>query len=269
MSAIDYQSQIPYYVQVKQVIRDRIQNGIWQPNDQLPSEAELCESFNVSRTVIRQALQDLIHEGLITRRKGKGSFVAPVKISERLVQRLTGFYHDMVEQGYQPVTKVLKQEVIPASRTVAERLQILTGDPVTEIVRLRLVDETPIVYVTTYLPYHLCPSLVNDELSNQSLYDLLEQRYGITIARGRRSIQAVPAPEREAELLEINRGVPLFLLESVSYTSDGTPVEYYLAYHRGDRSKFEVELIRFREPQGTLATADLPPSNRFAVPRDW
>lgn len=266
MNGIDHQSQIPYYVQLKEVIRERIRSRVWQPNDQLPSEAELCETFNVSRTVVRQALQDLIHEGLIIRRKGKGSFVAPAKISEQLVQKLTGFYHDMVAQGYHPVTQVLKQEVVPSPPKVAANLGMGVGTPVIEIVRLRFVEETPIVLVTSYLPHALCPGLVNDDLSSQSLYDLLEKNHHLYIARGRRVMQAVPAPENEAQLLQVEKGAPLFLLDSISYLDDDTPVEYYYAYHRGDRSQFEVELIRRRELDSETPFGSLPPSNKIALP---
>lgn len=264
MNGIDHKSQIPYYIQVKDVIREQIRSRIWQPNDQLPSEAELCDAFNVSRTVIRQALQDLIHDGLIIRRKGKGSFVAPAKISEQLVQKLTGFYHDMVAQGYHPVTHVLKQEVIPSPPKVAANLGIPAGTPVIEIVRLRFVEDTPIVLVSSYLPHALCPGLATDDLSNQSLYDLLEKNHHLYIARGRRVMQAVPAPENEAQLLQVEKGAPLFLLDSISYLEDDTPIEYYYAYHRGDRSQFEVELVRLRDSVGETQYESLPPSNRIA-----
>lgn len=264
MNAIDHQSPIPYYVQVKEIIRERIKNGAWKPDDQLPSEAELCELFAVSRTVIRQALQDLIHEGLVIRRKGKGSFVAPAKISEQLVQKLTGFYHDMVDQGYKPVTHVLRQEVIPASKQIADQLSVAPGTLVIAMVRLRFVQDDPIALVTSYIPHDLCPGLARDDLSGQSLYDLLEKKYGLYIAHGRRVIQSVPASEHEAQLLGVNKGAPLFLLDSISYLSDGTPIEYYSAYHRGDRSQFVVELIRMRETEAMPPIDDLPPLNRIA-----
>ncbi len=264
MPPINHDSPIPYYVQVKDVIREYIRSGVWQHNDQLPSEAEMCDMFEVSRTVIRQALQDMIHEGLVIRRKGKGSYVAPAKISEQLVQKLTGFYQDMVAQGYHPVTHVLKQHVIPASRPVADHLKIEVGTPVIEIIRLRFVENIPIVLVTSYITQSLCPDLVNDDLTNQSLYDLLEKHYGLYIARGRRIVQSVPASEQEMELMDVSKGAPMFLLESTSYLSDGTPIEYYFAYHRGDRSQFEIELIRVRETEDMPPISDLPPSNRIA-----
>lgn len=263
---IDLDSAIPYYIQVKDIIRERIHDGTWSTGDRLPSEAEMCDMFEVSRTVVRQALQDLIHEGLIKRRKGKGSFVAARKISEQLAQKLTGFYQDMVEQGLQPITQVLQQHVIAANQTVAQHLHLEPETPVIEIERLRSVQGVPIVLVTTYLPYSLCPSLVNDDLNNQSLYTLLESRYHLYIGRGRRTIQAVLANGPEAKLLDVVKGAPLFRLESISYLNDGTPIEYYFAYHRGDRSQFEVELIRTREPDEIADIAEqLPPSNHFST----
>ena len=259
---IDFDSHIPYYAQVKDIIRERISNGTWNVGDRLPSEAELCTIFGVSRTVIRQALQDLIHEGLIKRRKGKGSFVSANKISEQLVQKLTGFYQDMVEQGFEPVTVVLRLHTIPASAEVAGNLGIEIGSPVIEIVRLRSVKNVPIVLVTTYMPYSFCPTLIDDDLTNQSLYALMETRYQLYIARGRRTIHSVIADEQVAKLLMVSKGAPLFQLDSVSYLSDGTPVEYFIAYHRGDRSQFEVELIRTHDADGRSPLSDFPPSNQ-------
>jgi GntR family transcriptional regulator len=259
---IDFDSHIPYYIQLKEIIRARIKDGTWTVGDRLPSEAEFCTMFDVSRPVVRQALQDLIHEGLIRRRKGKGSFVASNKIIEQLAQKLTGFYQDMVEQGLQPVTTVLAQHIIPATAEIAEQLRIAVDEPVIEIVRLRAVQQVPVVLVTTYLPYSLCPKLVREDLNNQSLYELLENRYGIQIVRGRRAIHAVLAEGQEAKLLEVNKGAPLFRLESTCFLENGTPVEYYIAFHRGDRTQFDVELIRTRRSGDYLSMdEELPPSN--------
>ncbi len=262
---IDHKSQIPYYVQVKAVIHQRLEDGTWNAGDQLPSEAELCELFQVSRTVVRQALQDLIHEGLIVRRKGKGSFVAVRKISEQLAQKLTGFYDDMLNQGYQPVTRVLALRVVPASAEVAAHLGLEPEAEVIEIIRLRSVADTPIVYVSAFIPYALCPNLLHDDLSNQSLYALLERRYNLYIARGRRTMQAVSAEGQVAQLLRVKRGTPLFRLDSVCYLSDDTPVEYYCAYHRGDQSQFEVELVRLTDTSEVNRVSDLPPSNKIVA----
>jgi GntR family transcriptional regulator len=245
--AISHDSYIPLYVQLKEILEAHIQQNVWQPGDQLPSEPELCNTYGISRTVVRQALQEMQREGSIFRKKGKGTFVAAPKYKESLVQRLTGFYQDMVEQGYQVVSQVLRQEVVPADAKVARYLQLEPGTKVTATTRLRFVNGEPINLVTAYIPYALCPQLAKADLRHQSLYDFLQRECGKTIGRGRRTIEAVLADNYEADLLEVDVNAPLTLVKGISYLEDGTPVEYYHGLHRSDRSQFEVQLIRVRE----------------------
>ncbi|MEZ4519552.1 MAG: GntR family transcriptional regulator [Chloroflexota bacterium] len=243
-TAIDRNSYVPLYAQVRDALRDGIEQGGLKPGEQLPGEPELCRMFDVSRTVIRQALRDIELEGIIFRQKGRGTFVAEPKLREGLFQELTGFYEDMTNKGYAPISQVLTQEVVSASRKVASYLKLRPGTPVIQIDRLRFVDDEPIVLVTTYLPEVRCPGLATADLSHQSLYGYLSREYGLAIERGHRYLEAVPAGEHEAKLLQVKKGAPLILLDSVSYLADGSPIEYYHALHRGDRSRFEVELIR-------------------------
>jgi GntR family transcriptional regulator len=232
---------------LKEIIRAHIDNGDWAVGNQIPSEPELCEFYSISRTVVRQALKDLTYEGLLVREKGRGTYVSEPKISEGLIQELTGFYEDMRVRGNRPVSQVLKQQVTPANSKVAASLSLPAGTPVVEIQRLRFVNKEPIVLVTTYLPNAVCPGLLEADLRQQSLYKFIENECGLFIARGHRTIEAVPADEYEAQLLQVQKGSPLILLDSVSYLEDGMPVEYYHALHRGDRSRFEVELVRRKD----------------------
>ncbi len=258
--SINRGSPIPYYVQVIDALREWIRQGKWKTGDQLPGEHELCTTFDVSRPVIRQALRELTSEGLIRREKGKGTFVSGPKVKEGLVQRLTGFHQDMVAQGYTPITRVLTQEVIPASAEIAEYLKLAVGDSVIKIERLRFIEDEPIVLVTTYIPFHLCPALQHEDLSHQSLYAFLEESCHIIITYGHRRVEAVPASKYVADLLNIRKGSPLVLLDSVSYMADGTPVEYYYAFHRGDRSQFEVELVRVSDGTSVQEALSSQPS---------
>ena len=244
---IDFESHIPYYHQLLEIIKIKIKEGTWSPGDRIPSEAELCDTYGVSRTVVRQALRELESENIIIRRKGKGTFVAKPKISEGLIQKLTGFYQDMTERGLVPGTKVLFQQIVPANQKIARYLDIPLGTEIVDIKRLRFIHDEPIQLVTTYIPRYLSPDLVNVELSKRSLYEYLETENGIKIARGIRYIEAVLANKEEADLLEIDEGDPLIMLDSVSYTETGQAIEYYHAIHRGDRSRFVVELIRLDE----------------------
>jgi GntR family transcriptional regulator len=241
---IDRNSPIPFYAQLKSEILTRIERNIWKPGEQLPGELDLCSSFAVSRTVVRQALQELEIEGVIRREKGKGTFVAAAKITENLAYKLTGFYQDMAEQGLNPISKVLRREVLPATPKLARELKIEPGEAVIEIERLRFVEDDPLVFVTTCIPYKFCPGLEMVDLARQSLYWVLERHYGIVIASGRRTLEAVGANPREAELLRVPVGTPLMLLDSIGYLDNGQPVEVFHALHRGDRSRFEVVITR-------------------------
>ncbi|MCO5198246.1 MAG: GntR family transcriptional regulator [Anaerolineae bacterium] len=255
-TGIDRSSYIPLYIQVRDSLKEYIDGDASSPGDQLPSEPDLCRLFNVSRTVIRQALRGLEGEGLIVKRKGRGTFIAEPKIGESLFQELTGFYQDMSRRGHEPTSQVLKQAIIPASQKVAAFLQIEPETPVIRIDRVRYVNDEPIVFVTTYLPHALCPALVEADLTNRSLYAWLEDTYGLQIERGHRVLEAIVAGEYEARLLEINEGAPLIALESISFLQDGTPLEYYTALHRGDRSRFEVELLRPQTHQSIAKNYD-------------
>jgi GntR family transcriptional regulator len=263
---IDYHSNIPYYVQLIGLMKKLIGEKVWRPGTKLPGEMDLCDEYGVSRTVVRQALRELEINGLVTRRKGKGTFVAEPKINESLAQRLTGFYQDMVERGLKPVTRVLHQRVVPCDDKVAGYLQIQPGTQVIDISRLRSVEDAPIQLVNSYIPYALCPKLANVDLTNRSLYEFLENECGLFISHGRRFIEAVAANEQETKLLQVERGAPMILLDSISYLEDGRPIEYYHALHRGDRTRFEVELVRYRKAEDDrsgdfIKADDLPNSN--------
>jgi GntR family transcriptional regulator len=262
-TTIDKESVIPYYVQLRDALEEHIRNGHWVPGDQLPGEAELCQMFKVSRTVVRQALKEMSYAGLIHREKGRGTFVSEPKISSRsLVQSLDGFYQDMDEKGFAPITRVLEQSMVPSNTKVAEYLKIEPMSPVIKILRQRFIEEEPIVLVTSYLPYDLCRELISADLTSQSLYVFLESQCGLTIVRGRRSIDAVTANENEAVLLSVDVGSPLLLIDSISYLEDGTPVEYFHGLFRSDRLRFEAEIVEIRG-QGRQWNLSEEESSRF------
>ncbi|HZW03928.1 MAG TPA: GntR family transcriptional regulator [Anaerolineaceae bacterium] len=249
---INFTSHVPYYIQLIDILKNLVDEKGLKPGDQIPGEEELCQTYQISRTVVRQALQELEREGLIVRRKGKGTFIAEPKIVEGLVEKLTGFYSDMIERGLNPQTRVLHHLVIPADEKVAGFLEIPVGTPVVDICRLRSINNEPIQLVTTYIPYALCPKLADVDLTNRSLYEFLEKECKLFIARGRRFIEAVSASTEEAHHLQITKGDPLIQLDSISFLENGAPVEYYHAFHRGDRSRFVVELVRSRETNGKI-----------------
>jgi GntR family transcriptional regulator len=244
--SIDKESPVPYYHQLKVYLLEEIEAGNWMPRQKLPSEAEFCEKLDISRTVVRQAIKDLQNKGYLATEKGRGTFIAKPKIIEGFVQGLFGFHEEMIRRGYKVATHILKQELTSAPPHVSEMLRIKVGTPVIMLSRLRRLNGEPSVYVTTYIPEETCPSLLHADLKNKSLYEFLQEcKCGQGIQKGHRYIGVSLANEYEASLLEIEVGSPLIKLDSVTYLQDGSPLEYFHALHRGDRTKFEVELIRF------------------------
>lgn len=240
---IDLSSPIPFYYQLQQHLEANITEARWKPGQKLPSEKNLCDHFQISRTVVRQALNELASNNLIETQKGRGSFVSTPKHTWQLMQTLSGFQENTVAQGQTIKTQVLALEVIPASGDIAESLQLAEGVPVTMLKRLRFVDDEPIVVVTTYIPEKLCPGLVEEDFTDKSLYEHLATKFNLSIAEGIRTIEAVNATPDLSAALQLEEGAALSLLKSVGWLADGTPLEYYVAWHRGDRSRFQVRII--------------------------
>ena len=238
---IDKSIPVPYHYQLREIWRQEIMTGHWPINEKLPSERELGERYEVSRPTIREAIDALVNEGLLRREKGRGTFVAEPKILEGLLQTPHGFTDSMKTQGILFTTRVPSFEVVPAPQMVARELRLPADAPVIRLDRIRSVMDTPILLVTSYLPEQLFPGLLSEDFTHRSLYQVLRDNYGISVARARRYMEAVAANRRDAELLGIRPGDPLMLIESTTYTEDGAPFEYYRAQHRGDRTRFLVE----------------------------
>lgn len=240
---IDKNVPIPYHYQLRELIRDEITAGGWGVGDRLPSERELCNIFKLSRTPVREAIDALVKEGLLLRQKGRGTFVAEPKIMERWLESPEGFTDSISKQGYKVETRVRTFALVHAPHKVTIELRLSSNEPVIILDRVRSILNEPILLVTSYLPEKLFPSLLEYDFSSNSLYQTLREKYEIHIAGAKRCLEAVIANESESELLNISPGAPLMLIESTSYLEDGTPVEYFKARHRGDRTRFQVNSL--------------------------
>ncbi len=248
--AVDRASTVPLYHQVKEIIRAQVLSGQVRPGDRIEGEHTLCRRYGVSRPVVRQALADLAVEGLLDRRKGRGTFVAPVRTSQGLVQTLNGLWEDVHAMGRTLRSDVRQLEVVPADLDVARRLGLPEREPVVRVVRLRFVDEEPWVYTVSHVPLRIAPDLTEQDLTEQSLYLLLRDRYGHHVMRSHRVVEARAADEQLARDLQVPAGDPVLSLVTVSYDQADQPVETFVAFHRGDRSSFEVTLRRADSPAG-------------------
>jgi GntR family transcriptional regulator, N-acetylglucosamine utilization regulator len=244
--SIDKASPVPYYYQLRQLLERAVTDRALEPGRQIPTEAALCERFGVSRTVVRQALSDLEREGLLTRIKGKGTFVAGPKLTEHVIQTLTSFHEDRMAKGARLETKVVRLEAEPVSPHVAQQLELEESERIVLLERLRLVDGEPLVLTTAHLPYDLCAPVLELDMTKRSLFDTFETDLGLTLHRGTRAIEAGLASPDVAKQLGIPPSAPVLVLTGVTYLDNGRAIEYFAGVHRGDRSRFEVELFRSR-----------------------
>ena len=242
LARIDRGSLVPLYDQLRDILVGRL-NSDWRAGDKLPSESELCDYYRVSRTVVRQALDELAREGLIHKVKGKGSYVSGTRLDATFVQRAAGFHEEMVRAGHLLTSTTLEQKLEPASVRVASQLGLSVDEPVVKLDRLRSVDGELIQVVRTFLPSRLFPGLETLDVTDRSLYTTLEQHYGFRPYGGRRSIRAIPASPSDAKLLQIRKGAPILLVESLTWGNDEVSFEYFVASYRGDCAQFDIDLV--------------------------
>ena len=243
MSAIYRNSPLPRYYQLKEILRERVQSEEWKPGDLIPSERELSEKYGISRMTARQALTDLVNEGLFYREQGKGTFVSQRKITQQLI-RLTGFTEDIKARGQKPGTKVLSAEMLPADETTAEKLRIDPGTLIFRLKRLRLADDKPLAIELSQISFKGCERLLEEDLEQNSLYRLLETQYGIPLMEADQELEAGLAGKEEAQLLKIQSGRPVLFTRRITYTERNQPIEYAKAVYCGNKYIFYTHLKR-------------------------
>lgn len=240
---LDRKSPIPLYYQLAEWIKEQIQTGELAPEVQLPSERELSETFEVSRMTVRQSIGFLADQGVLTVKKGVGTFVAEPKLAHEILHLLS-FSEEMMRQGGKAVSRILEQSLCIPPHSVAHELQVQSDALVVKIVRLRMSGDTPLLLESSFIPAVLCPGLEEIELSSTSLYAALEQEYGLSIRKADQTLEAITANEYESALFGIEQGMGMILLEGIAYDVGEQPVEYFKAVYRGDRFKFRVQSQR-------------------------
>ena len=233
---------LPLYYQLTGIIKREIKIGSLKLGDKLPSEKELCEKYKISRTTVRQALFSLVNQGLLYRKQGKGTFVARPKLSRGLVE-VYSFSKDMKNLGLTPSSKVLEQEIILATEDLAKNLNSkVREDKVIKLTRIRLADNEPLLIETTYIPYNLAPSLIEEDMEHNSLYSILSEKYQLFFSNAVETYEAISIGRKEARLLKCKSLSPGFFIERIAYLEDGTPVELTNSITRADRCKFVAML---------------------------
>ena len=232
----------PRYRQAADQLAGRIASGELPAHSQLPSERAVAESFGLSRMTARQAVELLVRRGLVYRRPGAGTFVSPPRVVHTL-QRLAGFSEQMRSQGIEPAGRVLDLELSDDLETdVREALGLRRRQRAWLVRRIRLGDGEPLVLETSYIPDAVCPRLGTHDLAGQSLYGLMESRYGIAPVRAHETLEPAILEAAEARHLGSRPGAPAIRVTRAAYVEDGRAVEYAIDLYRGDRARFEIDL---------------------------
>jgi GntR family transcriptional regulator len=231
MAEIDLRSPVPKYYQLKEIIRDMIEKQELGPGQAIPPERELCERYGVSRMTARQAVMELVNEGLLYRVQGLGTFVAEAKVPQD-TGRLTSFTQDMRERGMEVSSTVVGIGEEAAGPVVARLLRIDPGDRIIRVRRVRNADGKPMALETSHLLYEVAKSILDVDLSERSLYEELGKA-GVRIVEAEQSYEAVLVNEVESEHLGVPVGSPALLIERVTYDAKGRPFEYVKSVYRG------------------------------------
>jgi len=239
---LDHQSPLPLYQQVKELLLQRIQDKYWRAGELIPTELELIEEFGVSRTTIRQAIGDLVQEGLLEKRQGKGTIVKSPKFVGSL-GRLTGFAEEIMEKGFFPHSKLLRAEFRTDLYMEKQKLKLGENESVLVIERIRFADHEPIAYERTCWPEYIGEILLKHDLNGAKFYQILEE-HEIYLKHAAEMISAVNATVYEADLLGISGGQALLEMTRLAYGINDQPIEYTRTKYRADRYHYNVQLHR-------------------------
>lgn len=241
--SIDKNTPVPLYYQLKTILVKEIESGNYRPGDSIPTEKELVEMYDVSRTTVRQAISELVQEGRLRRVKSKGTFVTQPKIKQNFIKKLESFNEQIRRMGCTPSTRVLEfgKIVVPDSYAVAMGLDF--GDEVAYLRRLRFINQEPNVVVATYLPLDRCGFVLKHNFATESLYNVLALRPDTCICKVNRIAEAIAATTEDAQLLGVKVGQPIHSFVTTGYNANNQIVEYSLAHYRGDRNRFETEIF--------------------------
>lgn len=234
---LDRSSPVPLYYQAARALEGAIDDGRLPRGGKLESELILAEQLGISRPTMRAAIRELVDKGLLVRRRGLGTTVAPRPV--RRAVALTSLYDDLREAGREPRTRVLAFEEAPCTPEVGEHLGLEPGAPVLRFDRLRLAGADPIALMSNAVPTDLL-DVGKEDLEQSGLYELFREN-GLTPHIATQRIGARKAAGEEVELLEVESGDPLLTMERIAYDTNGRPIEY--GWHRYPAESYWFEMV--------------------------
>jgi GntR family transcriptional regulator len=238
---VDKNSSVPIYAQIEEAIKTKINKREYMPGQELPTERELTELFNVSRMTIRQAIANLVHKGILYRIPGKGAFVSKEVIEKKL--EIESFSEDMRKRGLTPGSIVIQFEKISPSEEVREKLNLSENDKIYLLNRLRLADNEPIAIEYCYLPEKFFPNIIKYNMVNCSLYTIMKEEYNVHFNYMKQSLKAASLNKKDAEMLiGKSKGVGL-VSERLMYNIEEIPIEFTKTIYNAERYTFNMVLF--------------------------
>ena len=233
----------PLYHWLSETLREEIAQGAYKPGDVLPTEHELMRHYNLSSTTVRRAVHDLVREGWIYRKAGKGTFVKRDKVEERLL-RLTSFAEEMQSRNIKPEFKLVRAKMLVPPAEVAAAFQVPAQQKAYLIERIQLANGEPMAVARGYWRCEIGEQLAQHDLDLIPLYAVLEHTLHIPLVEADESISAAVADADIARKLDIPRHAPLLVRQRLSYTTAMRPVEYTTTFYRADRYEYKIRLAR-------------------------
>lgn len=238
---IDKNHPLPIYIQLKNIIEKQIEAGIFQPDQMISSERKLSEEYEISRMTSRQAINELVKEGKLYREKGRGTFVSPPRF---LQENMMSFTETLKSQGYTPTTKVLEFSVVRSLKKFSDLLDTTEEQNYYKLKRLRFADSIPVALETVYIPTEYCPDLDQYDLSTDSLYRILNEKYHQPIDSTLSTLEAVISDKMMMKIFEVKKPTPLLKAEGITRTEEGKKLFYEISYYRSDIYTYQVNIYR-------------------------
>lgn len=233
---------IALYEKIKEVIYKDIKSGHYPPQSKIPTEKELCKIYNVSKITVRRAVEELVADGLLLKRQGKGTYVLEPKITKEFLS-LTGFSEDVKKKGMKPDSVILEFEMVNPPTEVIKKLSLSPGEKVIKLKRIRRGDQKPMILETAYIP-SCYKEILNEDFSKKSLYEYFEKKLKLEINRSELDISACKIRDYEAKLLDCAKGAATLCIERTTYLTDGKIMEYSIGIYHPQRYKFHLGLLR-------------------------
>lgn len=237
---IEKNAPIPVYYQVKMSILDKIETEVYKVGEQLPTDMEFCDLYQVSRITVRRALSELEAEGYIERVQGKGSYVKFKGIHQSISKFYT-FTEEIIKMGLVPGSIFVDFKEIKADENLAEKLRVAEGDDIYLVERLRLADKVIVAYDRSYIPKKIAPGFNMDMLMGGSLYSALDENFKMRPNNAEETLEAILVEEKDANKMRVPIGSPQLLVKRQSYHND-VLVEYNYRIVNSSVYKYRVNL---------------------------